>query len=237
MIVIRKEHRVFYPKLDIRASLTIDKLFGDVTAPLLSYMSLETQVLLLSLSLQQYNLTDDELYELIDEIEDLNSLILELYQESGLINQDEQQNSTDSDLEQDSEQSSDTSSEVITFESHMMDLLGQCMSIGMSEQEFYNSTLKQITRYVEAHNKQQENDLQQKAFLDYQLANLICVSVGRLMSKDAKYPPFHEAYAFLDTEENKKAREEEERKRKMSEYRAYMMAFAESQNNKQTQSE
>lgn len=223
MIVIRREHQVFYPKLGIRACLTIDKLFGDVTAPLMSYMSLETQVLLLSLSLQQYNLTDDELYDLMDSIEDLSSLIFNLYQESGLITQGEEQNSTDSDLEHDTKQSS----EVVTFESHMLELLEQCMSIGMREEDFYNSTLSQVTRYVNAHNKQQENQLQEKAFMDYQLANLICVSVARLMSKDAKYPQFHEAYSFLDTEESKKAREEQEQKRKLEEYRAYMIALAE----------
>lgn len=205
MIVIRREHQVFYPKLGIRACLTIDKLFGDVTAPLMSYMSLETQVLLLSLSLQQYNLTDDELYDLMDSIEDLSSLIFNLYQESGLITQGEEQNSTDSDLEHDTEQSS----EVITFESHMLDLLEKCMSIGMREEDFYNSTLSQVTRYVNAHNQQQENELQEKAYFDYQLANLIGMSVARLLSKDAKYPKFEKAYPFVNKETQSKEVDEE----------------------------
>ncbi|WP_235070573.1 hypothetical protein [Turicibacter sp. TJ11] len=80
----------------------------------------------------------------------------------------------------------------------MMELLEQCMSIGMREEDFYNSTIKQITRYVESYNKQQENQLQEKAFFDYQLANLIGMSVARLLSKDAKFPSFEKAYPFLD---------------------------------------
>ena len=202
MIVLRNGHKVYYPKLSIRCCLTLDKIYGDVTAPLLSYMSLETQVLIVSLSLQHYHLTEDELYDLIDTVDDVNSLILSLYQESGLISLGEQESPSDVDSVGDSEQSS----EVITFESQMMELLEQCMSIGMREEDFYNSTIKQITRYVESYNKQQENQLQEKAFFDYQLANLIGMSVARLLSKDAKFPSFEKAYPFI----NKEAKEVDE---------------------------
>ena len=194
MIVLRNGHKVYYPKLSIRACLTLDKLYGDVTAPLMGYMSMETQVLILSLSLQHYHLTEDELYDLIDTVEDLNSLILELYSEGGLISLGEQENVS----EGDSESHSTTSDEPITFESQMNELLIQCMSIGMREEDFYNSTIKQITRYVESYNKQQENQLQEKAYFDYQLANLIGLSVARLLSKDAKFPTFEKAYPFIN---------------------------------------
>ena len=204
MIVLRNGHKVYYPKLSIRGCLTLDKIYGDVTAPLLSYMSLETQILIVSLSLQHYHLTEDELYDLIDTVDDLNSLILELYSEGGLISLGEQESPSDVDSVGDTEQSS----EVITFESQMMELLEQCMSIGMREEDFYNSTIKQITRYVESYNKQQENQLQEKAFFDYQLANLIGMSVARLLSKDAKYPTFEKAYPFINKDAKTEVDEE-----------------------------
>lgn len=204
MIVLRNGHKVYYPKLSIRTCLTLDKLYGDVTAPLLSYMSLETQVLIISLSLQHCHLTEDELYDLIDTVEDLNSLILELYSEGGLISLGEQENVS----EGDSESHSTTSDEPITFESQINELLVQCMSIGMTEEDFYNSTIKQINRYVESYNKQQENQLQEKAYFDYQLANLIGLSVARLLSKDAKYPTFEKAYPFIN--KNAKAEVDED---------------------------
>lgn len=222
MIVLRNGHKVYYPRLSIRCCLTLEKIYDDVLAPLMSYMSLETQVLIISLSVSHYNLTEDELYELIDTVDDVNSLILELYTSAGLISLGEQQSSSDSDSVGDSEQSS----EVITFESQMNEMLVQCMSIGMREEDFYNSTLSQVTRYVEAHNKQKQQEMEEKAFFDWQLANLICMSVGRLMSKDAKYPKLHEAYGFLDTEENRQIREEQERKERLSHYKEYMKALA-----------
>ena len=204
MIVLRNGYKVYYPKLSIRGCLTLDKLYGDVTAPLMSYMSMETQVLIVSLSLQHCHLTEDELYDLIDTVEDLNSLILELYSEGGLISLGEQENVS----EGDSESHSTTSDEPITFESQMNELLVQCMSIGMTEEDFYGSTIKQVTRYIEAYQKQQENQLQEKAYFDYQLANLIGMSVARLLSKDAKYPTFEKAYPFVNKDAKAEVNEE-----------------------------
>lgn len=205
MVILKKDNKIYYPKLTIKSCLAIDKLFGDVTKPLLTFMSVENQVLLLSLSLQQYRLTDDEVYDLMDTVDDVNSLILELYKESGLIDPDEQQDM----LQGDSDPVSNTTSKPITFESHMMDLLEKCMGIGMREEDFYSSTLAQVTRYIEAYNKQQQNELQEKAYFDYQLANLIGVSVSRLLSKDAKYPSFEKAYPFINQSAQAKEDNEE----------------------------
>lgn len=200
--------------------MTINELFGDVTAPLMSYTSLETQAFLLSLSLQQDELTEDELYDLMDIIEDLNRLIVELYKEAGLI--------SDKQSEDNPQEQSDSSSESITFESHMMDLLEKCMSIGMREEDFYHSTLAQINRYVESYNKQQENQLQEKAYFDYQLANLIGLSVSRLLNKNAKYPEFRKAYPFIKRGTEKEVDEEWE----MEKQHIKLMEWAEQMNKK-----
>ena len=222
MIVLRNGIKTYYPKLTIRSCLTIDKLFGDVTAPLYHYL-LETQVLLLSLSLQQYRLTDDELYDLMDTVEDLDSLILELYKEAGLISDKQSE-----DNPQEQSDSGDSSSEPLTFESHMMDLLEKCVSIGMREEEFYHSTLAQVTRYVESYNKQQENQLQEKAYFDYQLANLIGMSLSRLLNKNAKYPEFRKAYPFIKSDTEKEVDEEWE----MEKQHIKLMEWAEQMNKK-----
>lgn len=226
MIVLRKDLNFYYPKLSIRAALTLDDLYGDVAAPLMSYMSLETQLLIISLSLQHYHLTEDELYEIMDQCEGTYDLILGLYQDAGLITLDEEKDSSESKSESLSE------GESITFKTHISKLLEQCMSIGMAEDEFYSKTLAEITRSVEAHNKQQLQEMEQQAFFDYQLANLIGSSVARLISKDAKFPKMHEVYGFLDTEEHRQARQEQERKQKLSQYREYMMALAKTHNKK-----
>ena len=140
----------------------------------------------------------------MDSVEDVNSLILELYSEGGLITLGEQENPVQSD----SDRNTGELNEPITFESQINELLVQCMSIGMTEEDFYNSTLAQVTRYVESYNKQQENQLQEKAYFDYQLANLIGMSVARLLSKDAKYPTFEKAYPFVNKDAKAEVNEE-----------------------------
>jgi hypothetical protein len=66
----------------------------------------------------------------------------------------------------------------------------------MSIHQFYTSTLKEITLQVQSYNKFKSNEMEQEAFFSWQTANLIGMSVGRLLSKDAKYPKLEEAYPF-----------------------------------------
>ena len=196
MIAIRKGLRVFYPKLTIHTCITLEKLFGSVTAPIESRIpSLYDMVFLFSLCMQQYNISEDELYELIDDIDDLFALIIDLYTDAGLIdteqdsNDSERQETTSNDKVEDTPQS---------FEQMCDETLIQCMSIGLSRQEFYGSTFKEVKQYSEAYQKQQKNKLEEQAFFDWQLANLIGSSVARLLSSDVKYPTLQEAYPFLD---------------------------------------
>lgn len=226
MIVLRHENKIYYPKLTIRSCLAIDKLFGDLTRPLLNVMSVKTQLLLLSLSLEQYELSNDELYDVADSVEDLNSLILGIYQEAGIININ--QNQSELETEGEYKPTNNVSDDNVTFENHVMDLFGQCMSIGMREEEFYKSTLAQVTRYVEAYNKQQQSELQEKAYFDYQLANLIGISVLRLLSKDAKYPEFKKAYPFI----GKGTQEKVDEQWKMEVQRIKLREWAEQMNKK-----
>ena len=204
MIVLRNGYKVYYPKLSIRACLTLEELFGDVTIPLMEYMSLETQVLIISLSLQHYNLTEDELYEIMDNCEDVAKLILALYEEAGLISL----GTEDRDTSEEATTANDTKNESLTFKQQMGELLVQCMSIGLKESLFYDFTLSEVTRYIESYNKQKQQEMEEKAYFDYQLANLIGMSVARLLSKDAKYPTFEKAYPFINKDAKTEVDEE-----------------------------
>ena len=203
MIVLTHGHEIYYPKLDIQGCVTIHCLYGDVTAPLLD-LSLDKQVLLLSLSLRKYKLSNDKLYELIDDIDDITQVIMDLYIEGGII-------------------------------VNSSPLLDQCMSIGMTEEEFYSSTLTQVTRYVKAHNQKQMNKMQEQAYFDYQLANLIGMSVARLLSKDAKFPKFEDVYPFINNNQETNSVGEdgmtiEERQAELNRIR--LMEWASQMNNK-----
>lgn len=196
MIVIRDiEHfKIYYPKLSIKACLTLDNLFGDVTAPISNGIpSLENQCLILSLCLQDEHLEEDEIYDILELVDDPIKLIMELYEEAGLISQDVEEKP----VESDSESVEDGSEESLTFVGYMDKLLEQCMSIGMSEAEFMNSTLKQITRYAESYQTRKRSELEQQAMMDYSLAVLFRISIASCLAKGVEFPSLQDAYPFL----------------------------------------
>ena len=202
MIVLRNGLNVYTPKLSIESCIILEQLYGDITAPIMKQIpSLSEQVFLLSLCLRQYMLSEDEIYELVDGIDDLFSLILVLYSEAGLINQEQDSNASEGqEMTNKDELESDVPQ---TFEEMCNDMLVQCLSIVLSRQEFFQSTLKEVIQCVEAYKTQQQNKLEEQAFFSWQTANLIGISVARLLSKDAKYPKLEEAYPFINGTEDK----------------------------------
>ena len=232
MIVLKNGLNIYQPKLSIESCIILEQLYGSITAPIENHIpTLSEQVFLISLCLRQYMLSEDQIYELFDEIREPYTLIIALYEEAGLINtkQDsepvnEKQTSSDSELkeQQDSQ----------TFEEMCNDMLVQCLAIGLSRQEFFNSTLKEITQFVDAYKRQQQNKLEEQAFFSWQTANLVGSSVARLLSKDAKYPKLEEAYPFVKDdkpqEQDNNELTAEERK-----FSAQMLEWAMAMNRKQ----
>lgn len=96
------------------------------------------------------------------------------------------------------------------------------------------ATYGEIVDIINVYNKKQKQDLQREASMDYQLANLIGMSVGRLMDKKAKMPPLEEAYSSLFD------RKDEDGKPKQQDWRIFkarMMQYANSHNAKQRKKE
>lgn len=89
-----------------------------------------------------------------------------------------------------------------------MDLLQPAINVGLDESSFWEMTLAEIQRYI----KGAEWRMRTKAQYDYMLANLIGVSVGRIMSNEIQFPPIEEVYTNLfdkPDEEEVAAKEEE----------------------------
>ena len=216
MIVLRDTDslKVYYPKLTIRATLTLTELYGNPLAPLANRMpKMSDLVFILSLCLAEYDLSDDKIYDIIDTVDNLSELILALYVESGLINQDDNKDEAHDDVQSDT--ADDEQPLDVDVKQQIDELLEQCMSIGMTEKDFYDSTFKQVKRYAESYTTREKAKMQEQAFFDYQLANMIGTSVARLFSNDVQYPSIEEAYAgiFDDTNSNKETQTpSEERK-------------------------
>ena len=81
------------------------------------------------------------------------------------------------------------------------------LEIGIDEDAFWEMTMAQVNRRVEVFNKVYKvykRQMRERANMDWQLANLIGISVGRCLSKDAKMPSVYEAYPDLFDEEKSK---------------------------------
>jgi hypothetical protein len=78
--------------------------------------------------------------------------------------------------------------------------------VGLPEREFWDMTVAEIERYLQGavwRNKTQ-------AQFDYTLANLIGMSVGRIVAGSSEFPPIEEVYPNLFEEEIKAKPTEEE---------------------------
>jgi hypothetical protein len=88
----------------------------------------------------------------------------------------------------------------------------------MSEFDFWNMTLAELSRWFAAKRKATLLDMKQQAIMDYALADLIGQSMSRLYSSTGKMQKIEEAYSFIFTEEDTEAirKKEEERKAELS---------------------
>ena len=80
-------------------------------------------------------------------------------------------------------------------------LLQPAINAGLPEFDFWNMTVAEIMRYIEGAAWR----LKTKAQFDYALADLIGISVARIMSSDTKYPKIEEVYpALFEPQEDEK---------------------------------
>lgn len=83
--------------------------------------------------------------------------------------------------------------------------------MGLTESDFWNMTLAEFDRYVDSKRRLKEQELQEKAYFDWVLGDLIGRSVARVYSEKAKYPDICDAYpAIYKKEEVERKRQEEQ---------------------------
>lgn len=81
-------------------------------------------------------------------------------------------------------------------------------------------TVAEIQRAEESYNRCVEYRQKEKAQFDYILADLIGISVSRLLDENAKYPSLHEVYPSLYKEEL----EQDKTKASIARFLAYAQA-------------
>lgn len=81
---------------------------------------------------------------------------------------------------------------------------------GVSEADFWSMTLAELERLFESKRRMKKQKAQEQAYFDYQLADLIGISVGRIYNKSTKMPSIEEAYPNIF--DAKKMQEEKQKK-------------------------
>ena len=91
--------------------------------------------------------------------------------------------------------------------------LDNALDYGISEFDFWNMTLAELTRAIDSKKRIKQTEAREKACYDYILADLIGRSIGRLYSSSGKMPDISEAYPSIfdsqEIEEKKQAQKAE----------------------------
>lgn len=84
------------------------------------------------------------------------------------------------------------------------------MDLGVSENEFWEMTLAELIRALDAYKKRVEARRQEQAYFDYTLATLIGTSVARIYSSRNSMPDIDVVYPqiFKDSEILQKSKQE-----------------------------
>jgi hypothetical protein len=73
-------------------------------------------------------------------------------------------------------------------------MLPTALQIGISVYGYWSMTYGEIIMSIEAFNENERLRIREVASSNHQLANLIGLSVARIMNKDAEYPSLKEAF-------------------------------------------
>ena len=107
-------------------------------------------------------------------------------------------------------------------------MLPIALQVGINVIAYWSMTYGEITDTIDAYKENERLRIREKAGFEYQLANLIGLSVARIMSEDAKFPSLKEAFPtiFVDLED------EEPIVQDWKIAKARLMQYAESNNKK-----
>lgn len=196
--VVQLERLLGESPLDILQKAATTRTFG---------VGLEDLVYILYVSLQggETNYTIDDAYDIFDDYIDnvgdvgsfLNTLV-KLFTDMGFISGDDDYYEEVVKEEANNESNNeDVIEEELTLETRFKRLLIKCLEAGITEEFFWNSTYGEMLRYMKAYSNRLLRERQDRAYFDYQLSNLIGISVSRLFSSNGKFPEIHEAYPSI----------------------------------------
>ena len=95
------------------------------------------------------------------------------------------------------------------FSNYIYKWLDNALDYGISEHDFWDMTIAELTRAIASKKRIQKQQAQEKASFDYILADLIGRSISRLYSSSVTVPEIAEVYPSLfDSEEIEEKKQE-----------------------------
>lgn len=233
-------------RLNIEQTVLLERELGESPYQILynascGNISFEKMFMILKASLQPYhgdkynnidsvaNLYDEYLENNSDNgIQSLMFVIVCIFREAGFFEEEVESNNEKENKEGYSSESQNRDNKMNNL---FFNLLDKCMEIGMTENEYWNSTYGEVKRYVEAYSKRSNNKLKEKLSINHNLGDLIGLSIARLLDKDSKYPDLYEMYPELFKDELK-LKEENDKKNTLERIKQNMNAYGNYYKNK-----
>lgn len=203
----------------------------DINTFLTTMPNMEELCLFFTICLQSNNVIDGEKF--IDDflvehsVEDLIGIIPPFFAIEIGITHDDETTVNDSD-----NTPSEVNTEAISIVKILDDYLQACMILGLTEAEFNAMSLSEVKRFLDVHEQRRLRELKEEAMIQYIACDLIGASVARLLTKEAKYPTFTDAFANLFTKEELEQIEQEKARQKREKFIEQFKAMAKAHNDK-----
>lgn len=216
---------------DIR---TLYQLNIDINTFFISMPTLEELCLFFTICLQSTNISDGERFidDYLNEhsMEDLMGIVPLFFGEViGIEYKEENVEEVSSSV---SDVSSDVNTEPMSVVKMLDDYLLACLELGLTESQFNSMTLAEVKRYIDTYEKMRTRQLKEQAMIEYITCDLMATSIGRLLSKDVKYPTFIDAFSNLFTKEEIEQFEQEQERAKREATIERLKAMAQAHNDR-----
>ena len=195
----------------ITLEATFNKDFYAIMADFVSgsiNLEILLQILKESMMAYGYITCDNDIYNLYDEyldegysMQDLFMLVFKILKHAGFFedNVAEENNEIENESTYPRKEEENPTSEDRCF----FGFRDKALECGMDEDKFWNSTYGEVIRYIIAYNNKLKYDIKMSLRASHLTADLVGISVARLLNSEVKYPEITEMYPELFEEESK----------------------------------
>jgi hypothetical protein len=208
-----KEYKL---RLTMQNIITLESIFKknfyEIMADFISgSVNLEALLQILKQSIMGDHITcDNDIYTLYDEYleegntrQDLFMLVFEIIKHAGFFEDKEAEENNEIDDNDSTYPKKEENPTSTSMDGCFFSLRDKALECEMDEDKFWNSTYGEVVRYIMAYNNKLKADIKMSLRSAHLTADLVGVSVARLLDSDITFPGITEIYPELFEEEIK----------------------------------